>query len=50
MASAVGLIGVQFPTRDRRLFDLEKAGTSKDYCAEVKGMKALGLTEIMRAW
>jgi len=27
-----------------------EGGTSKDYCAEVKGMKALGLTEIMRAW
>jgi sugar phosphate isomerase/epimerase len=32
-----GFVGVQMPSWDARLFDLEKAATSKDYCDEVKG-------------
>lgn len=37
-AAGLGYKGVQIPTRDSRLFDLEKAGTSKHHCDEVKGI------------
>jgi sugar phosphate isomerase/epimerase len=37
-AADLGYKGVQIPTWDGRLFDLEKAGSSKDYCDEVKGV------------
>jgi len=37
-ASDVGYKGVQIPSWDGRLFDLDKAATSKDYCDEVKGI------------
>ena len=36
-AASLGYIGVQIPTWDNRLIDLEKAANSKDYCAELKG-------------
>ena len=36
-AASLGYIGVQIPTWDSRLIDLEKAAESKDYCAELKG-------------
>ena len=36
----LGYQGVQIPTWDARLFDLEKAASSKTYCDEVKGICA----------
>ncbi|MGB3418366.1 MAG: sugar phosphate isomerase/epimerase [Mesorhizobium sp.] len=39
-AGSLGYKGVQIPTWDGRLFDLEKAATSKTYCDEVKGICA----------
>ncbi|TWG91274.1 sugar phosphate isomerase/epimerase [Mesorhizobium sp. J18] len=37
-AAALGYRGIQIPTWDSRLFDLDKAAASKDYCDEVKGV------------
>ena len=37
-ASGLGYKAVQIPTWDTRIFDLDKAGSSKDYCDEVKGI------------
>ena len=37
-AAGLGYKGVQIPTWDARLFDLEKAAGSKTYCDEVKGI------------
>lgn len=37
-AAGHGYKGVQIPTFDDRLFDLEKAAASKDYCDEVAGI------------
>jgi sugar phosphate isomerase/epimerase len=48
-AASLGYAGVQIPTWDARLFDLEKAGTSEAYCDEVKGTVArhgLAITEL----
>ena len=39
-AAGLGYKGVQIPTRDPRLFDLEKAATSDAYCDEVRGALA----------
>src|SRR5207253_2031028 len=39
-AAALGYKGIQIPTWDARLFDLEKAASSKAYCDEVKGTLA----------
>ncbi len=39
-ASEAGYIGVQIPTWDARLFDLDKAAASKGYCDEIKGIAA----------
>jgi sugar phosphate isomerase/epimerase len=40
----MGYKGVQIPTWETSLFDLEKAASSKDYCDEIKGtLKDLGL-------
>ena len=36
-AASLGYIGVQIPTWDERLIDLEKAANSKDYCDDLKG-------------
>ena len=36
-AAELGYLGVQIPSWDGRLFDLEKAATSDAYCDEVKG-------------
>lgn len=47
--AGLGYKGVQIPSWDSRLFDLEKAATSQTYCAEVKGMlaaKGLEITEL----
>jgi sugar phosphate isomerase/epimerase len=48
-ASGLGYKGVQIPSWDGRLFDLEKAAKSKTYCEEVKGTLAqhgLQITEL----
>jgi sugar phosphate isomerase/epimerase len=37
-AAGLGYRGVQIPAWDGRLFDLDKAASSKDYCDEVKGI------------
>ncbi|HEY1721790.1 MAG TPA: sugar phosphate isomerase/epimerase family protein [Magnetospirillaceae bacterium] len=39
-AAELGYEGVQIPTWDARLFDLEKAARSKTYCDEIKGTLA----------
>lgn len=39
-AGELGYKGVQIPTWDARLFDLQKAATSKTYCEEIKGICA----------
>lgn len=45
-AASLGYKGVQIPSWDGRLFDLEKAATSKTYCDEVKGICAEAGVEI----
>lgn len=48
-AADAGYEGVQMPSWDSRLFDLEKAAQSREYCDEVKGVLAeagLQLTEL----
>ena len=47
--SSLGYKGVQVPSWDKRLFDLEKAAASKTYCDEVAGVAAshgLKITEL----
>ncbi|MDH4124092.1 MAG: sugar phosphate isomerase/epimerase [Gammaproteobacteria bacterium] len=47
--SSLGFVGVQIPSWDARLFDLEKAAASKTYCDEVLGTvekHGLQLTEL----
>jgi sugar phosphate isomerase/epimerase len=39
-ASSLGFVGVQIPTNDTRLFDLEQAAASKTYCDDVAGTLA----------
>lgn len=38
-ASSLGFKGIQIPTWDSRVFDLDKAAASKDYCDEYKGKR-----------
>ena len=48
-AAGLGYRGVQIPSWDARLFDLQRAATSKNYCDEVKGVLAangLQITEL----
>lgn len=48
-ASGLGYKGIQIPSWDGRLFDLEKAADSQIYCDEIKGMladKGLEITEL----
>src|SRR5437867_11138299 len=48
-AAQLGFKGVQIPSWDRRLFDLEKAAESQTYCDEVRGILAergLQVTEL----
>ena len=48
-AASLGYKGVQIPTWDARLFDIEKASDSKDYADEIKGVAAshgLEITEL----
>ncbi|MFY8196550.1 sugar phosphate isomerase/epimerase [Novosphingobium sp. B1] len=47
--AGLGYKGVQIPSWDGRLFDLQKAATSQTYCDEIKGMlasKGLEITEL----
>lgn len=47
--AGLGYKGIQIPSWDARLFDLEKAATSQTYCDEIKGMladKGLSITEL----
>ncbi len=37
-AAQMGFVGVQIPSWDKRLFDLELAAESRDYCDEVAGV------------
>ncbi len=39
-AAGLGYVGVQIPTWDKRLFDLERAAESQTYCDEVTGTLA----------
>lgn len=39
-ASGLGFEGVQIPSWDKRLFDLEQAAESQDYCQAIKGILA----------
>ena len=48
-AGSIGYKGVQIPTWDARLIDLDKAATSKTYCDDLKGLAAengLQITEL----
>jgi sugar phosphate isomerase/epimerase len=48
-AARLGFTGMQIPTWDRRLFDLEQAAKSRAYCDEMQGMVArhgLAITEL----
>ncbi len=48
-AAGHGYVGIQIPSWDRRLFDLERAAESQAYCDEVKGIAArhgLEVTEL----
>lgn len=48
-AAELGYRGVQIPTWDKRIFDLEKAASSKAYCDEIKAICAkhgLTITEL----
>ncbi|MFQ6546454.1 sugar phosphate isomerase/epimerase family protein [Aestuariibius sp. 2305UL40-4] len=45
-AAGLGYTGVQIPTFDTRLFDLDKAAGSQTYCDEVKGLCAEAGVEI----
>jgi sugar phosphate isomerase/epimerase len=39
-AADCGYVGVQIPSWDGRIFDLDRAAASKDYCDELKGIAA----------
>jgi sugar phosphate isomerase/epimerase len=48
-AAGLGYKGLQIPSNDARLFDLETAAQSQDYCDEIAGMlaaKGLAITEL----
>ncbi|RFB78080.1 sugar phosphate isomerase/epimerase family protein [Methylovirgula sp. 4M-Z18] len=48
-AASLGYKGVQIPSWDKRLFDLERASESQTYCDEIKGVAAshgLAVTEL----
>lgn len=45
-AGELGYRGIQIPAWDERLFDLDKAASSKDYCDEVKGVCAEAGVEV----
>lgn len=39
-AAGLGYVGVQIPSWDKRIFDLQRAAESKDYCDETLGIAA----------
>ncbi|MBP1635388.1 MAG: endonuclease, partial [Acidobacteria bacterium] len=46
-AKSLGFVGVQLPTWDARVIDLEKAASSKAYCDDLKGKcSGLAITEL----
>jgi len=48
-AAGLGFTGIQIPTWDRRLFDLDRAAQSQTYCEEIRGIAAsagLAVTEL----
>ncbi len=48
-AAGLGFTGIQIPTGDRRLFDLERAAASQTYCDEIRDVAAqagLAITEL----
>ena len=48
-AASLGYRGVQLPSGDARLFDLEKAAASQDYCDEIAGIareNGIAITEL----
>jgi sugar phosphate isomerase/epimerase len=48
-AAGLGYLGVQVPSNDARLFDLELAAGSKDYCDEIAGIareNGVAITEL----
>jgi len=45
-AASLGYRGVQLPSNDTRLFDLDKAAVSKDYCDEIAGIARANGVEI----
>ncbi|MFX8441382.1 sugar phosphate isomerase/epimerase, partial [Acinetobacter baumannii] len=47
--ASLGYKGIQIPSWDKRLFDLDRAAESQDYCDEVAGIAAshgLSITEL----
>jgi sugar phosphate isomerase/epimerase len=36
-AAELGFVGIQIPTWDKRLFDLQRAAESQDYCDDLLG-------------
>ncbi|WP_266160308.1 sugar phosphate isomerase/epimerase family protein [Dyella silvatica] len=48
-AASLGFVGIQIPSNDHRLFNLEQAAASKAYCDDIAGMLAehgLAVTEL----
>lgn len=45
-AAGLGFVGIQIPSWDRRLFDLQRAAESQAYCDEVRGIAAKAGVEI----
>jgi sugar phosphate isomerase/epimerase len=45
-AASLGYRGVQLPSNDTRLFDLERAAASRDYCDEIAGIARANGVEI----
>jgi sugar phosphate isomerase/epimerase len=45
-AASLGYRGVQVPSNDARLFDLDKAAASRDYCDEIAGIARANGVEI----
>ena len=46
-AGSLGYIGVQIPSNEKHIIDLDKAAESKDYCDELKGRcSGLAITEL----
>ena len=46
-AASIGYKGVQVPSWDGRLFDLDKAAASKDWCDDFKGRAAENGVEVV---